>query len=200
MGREARCKCELDGSVADVKIHLEPGLLTLSGGISRKLPTAELEKIKVLDDQLTFKVAGRSMRLHLGKADSEKWAVALQTPPPTLARKLGITSETVVRIIGPVLDDALLAALDEAMRVSASGAHLIVACVETPESLGAALKASKAQLEKGVPIWMVFQKGKGHALNENWIRTELRSAGLMDTKIASVSAKWTALRFNLRKG
>ena len=71
MGREARCKCELDGSVADVKIHLEPGLLTLSGGISRKLPTAELEKIKVLDDQLTFKVAGKSMRLHLGKALAE---------------------------------------------------------------------------------------------------------------------------------
>ena len=82
MGREARCKCELDGSVADVKIHLEPGLLTLSGGISRKLPTAELEKIKVLDDQLTFKVAGKSMRLHLGKALAEKWAVAIQTPPP----------------------------------------------------------------------------------------------------------------------
>jgi len=199
MGREAKCKCEWDGSVAEVKINLEPGLLTLSGGISRKLPTAELKNIHVLDDQLTFKVAGKSMRLLLGKADSQKWAVALQTPPPTLARKLGITSETVVRTIGPVLDDALLAALDEAARVSASGAHLIIACVETPESLGAALKAAKAQLENGVPIWMVYQKGKGHALNEKWIRTELRSAGLMDTKVASVSAKWTALRFNLRK-
>jgi hypothetical protein len=199
MGREARCKCELGGSVADVKIHLEPGLLTLSGGVSRKLPTAELKNLKVLDDQLTFKVDGKPMRLHLGKAEAEKWAAAIQTPPPTLARKLGITDKTVVRTIGPVLDDALLAALDEADRVSANGANLIIACVETPESLGAALKAAKAQLENGVPIWMVYQKGPGHAVNENWIRTQLRSAGLMDTKIASVSAKWTALRFNLRK-
>jgi hypothetical protein len=46
---------------------------------------------------------------------------------------------------------------------------------------------------------MVYQKGPGHALNENWIRTDLRAAGLMDTKVASVSARWTALRFNLRK-
>ncbi len=199
MGREARCKCEFGESMAEVKVHLEPGLLTLSGGLSKKLLTAELKNIKVLDDQLIFKVAGKSMRLHLGKAGSEKWAVALQTPPPSLAHKLGITSETVVRTIGPVLDDALLSALDEAARISANGAHLIIACVETPESLGAALKAAKVQLEKGVPIWMVYLKGPGHALNENWIRTELRAAGLMDTKIASVSARWTALRFNSRK-
>ncbi len=199
MGREARCKCEFGGSVAEVKVHLEPGLLTVSGGLSRKLPTAELKSIKALDDQLTFKVAGKAMRLHLGKTVSEKWAVALQAPPPSLAHKLGITSETVVRTIGPVLDDALASALDEAARVSASGAQLIIACVETPESVGAALKAAKAQLESSVPIWMVYLKGPGHPLNEAWIRTELRFAGLMDTKIASVSAKWTALRFNFRK-
>ncbi len=72
MGREARCTCEFGGSVAEVKIHLEPGLLTLSGGLSRKLPTAELENIKVFDDQLTFKVAGKAIRLHLGNAMAEK--------------------------------------------------------------------------------------------------------------------------------
>jgi hypothetical protein len=199
MGREAQCKCEFGGSVADVKIHLEPGLLTLRGGFKNKLPTAELKNIKVVDDQLTFKVAGKSMRLHLGKAEAEKWAIALVTPPPSPARKLGITDKTIVRTVGPVLDDALLPALDEAARVSANGANLILACVETPEDLADALKAAKTQLENGVPIWMVYRKGPGHALTETWIRTELRSAGYMDTKVASVSAKRTALRFNLRK-
>jgi hypothetical protein len=199
MGREAQCKCEFEGAVAEVKLHLEPGLLTLSGGVKRKLPTAELKEIKVVGDRLVFRVGGKPIRLHLGKADAEKWAVAIQAAPPSLARKLGITDKTVVRTIGPILDDHLKSAVDEAGRVSAKGANLMVACVETPESVGAALAAGKAQLENGAPIWMVYRKGPGHAINENWIRSALRSAGLMDTKIASVSAKWTALRFNLSK-
>jgi hypothetical protein len=199
MGREARCKCEFEGSVVEVKLHLEPGLLTLSGGIKRKMPTAEIKEIKVVGDRLVFRADGKPMRLHLGKVDAEKWAVAIQAAPPSLARKLGITDKTVVRTIGPILDDNLKAAVEEAARVSAKGATLIVACVETPESVGAALMEAKAQVDKGVPLWMVYRKGPDHAINENWIRSALRSAGLMDTKIASVSAQWTALRFNLSK-
>jgi hypothetical protein len=61
------------------------------------------------------------------------------------------------------------------------------------------LRASKAQLLKGVPIWIVYPKGPGHAINETAIRSLLRENGMIDTKVASVSSKFTALRFIYRK-
>jgi hypothetical protein len=50
-----------------------------------------------------------------------------------------------------------------------------------------------------VPIWMVYAKGPGHPLNESAIRSYLRTNGMMDTKVASVSSELTALRFTIRK-
>jgi hypothetical protein len=61
------------------------------------------------------------------------------------------------------------------------------------------LRQAGANLAKGAPMWVVYAKGPGHAIDESIIRSLLRAKGLMDTKVASVSAKYTALRFNLRK-
>jgi predicted deacylase len=102
-------------------------------------------------------------------------------------------------VIGAVPDEALQEALAEAARISSTDADLIVASVDSPESLHTALREAKAQLLSGVPIWMVYAKGPGHAINETAIRSLLRENGMIDTKVASVSAKFTALRFNYRK-
>jgi hypothetical protein len=59
-------------------------------------------------------VDGDSVALSLGVDLAAKWADALLKPPPTLAKKLGITAETTVWMIGPVDDVALKAALDKA--------------------------------------------------------------------------------------
>ena len=104
-----------------------------------------------------------------------------------------------MRIIGAITDETLREALAEAAHISAKDAGLIVACVDSPESLHAALRDAKAQLLKGVPIWMVYAKGPGHAINETAIRSLLRENGMIDTKVASVSPKYTALRFIYRK-
>jgi hypothetical protein len=120
-------------------------------------------------------------------------------PPVSLARKLGITNRTVVRTIGDARDESLKAALAEAARISDKDADLILACVDTPESLRATLQQAAKQLMNAVPIWMVYAKGPGHPLNESMIRSALRASGMMDTKVASVSSELTALRFNLRK-
>lgn len=143
-----------------------------------------------------FKTGGDAVELVLGASAAEKWAAAITSPPPPLARKLGITEKTVVRTIGGVEDEDLKAAVAEAARVSPKGADLIVACVDTPESVRTALKEARAALAKGVPIWMVYAKGPGHPLNEAAIRGFLRGEGLMDTKAASVSSALTALRFS----
>jgi len=106
----------------------------------------------------------------------------------------------VVRVIGSAGSDELNAALSEAARISSTNSDLIVACVDTQESLHAALRLVDSDLNRGVPMWVVYAKGQGHALNETAIRSLLRAKGLMDTKVASVSSTLTALRFSWRKG
>jgi membrane-bound ClpP family serine protease len=139
------------------------------------------------------------VELVLGAAVAAKWAATITSPPLSLARKLGITEMTVVRAIGNINDESLKAAVAAAARVSSEGADLIVACVDTPESLLDSLKQARAALARAVPIWIVYAKGPGHALNEGAIRALLRANGLMDTKVASVSPALTATRFNFRK-
>jgi hypothetical protein len=196
MGREAVCTCDWGGTVAEVRALLESNELILRGDIRKRVAFHEINGVKVQSDGLCFSVGGERVQLVLGTSTDAKWAAAIATPPPSLARKLGIAAATVVRTIGSIEDENLKAALEEAARVSSKGAELVVACVDTPESLKSAIKQARAALAKAVPIWIVYAKGPGHALNEAVIRSTLRGIGLMDTKVASVSSALTALRFS----
>src|SRR5580698_6959200 len=134
MGREAVCTCDWAGTVAEVKALLEPGELILRGEIRRRVPFGEITSVRAESDSLRFKVGREAVELVLGAAMAAKWAEVIMTPPPSLARKLGINGETVVRIVGDIHDENLIAALAEAARVTAIGADLMVACVHTPEA------------------------------------------------------------------
>jgi hypothetical protein len=199
MGREAICTCDWAGEITEVKALLETSEIILRGGIRKRIPFNELQQVKVISDRLCFQAGREPVELILGSPAAERWAATIASPPPSLARKLGITSATRVRTIGNIDDEILNAALAEAAQHTARNADIIVALVGTPESLQAVLKQAMKQLMSGIPIWIVYAKGPGHPLNETAIRTLLRSNGMMDTKVASVSAKLTALRFNLRK-
>lgn len=199
MGREAICKCEWGETVAEVKALLETSEIILRGGIRKRVPFSGINEVSIQGDKLCFKVNNERVQLVLGASSAEKWAAAIASPPPALSKKLGITKTTVVRVIGSVPDEALQEALAEAARISAKGADLIVAYVDSPESLHATLRDAKAQIISGVPIWMVYAKGPGHAINETAIRSLLRENGMIDTKVASVSSKLTALKFVVRK-
>ena len=198
MGREAVCTCDWNGTVAEVKALLETKEVILRGAMRKRVPFSEIKDVNANADRLSFNVAGEAVQIVLGPA-AEKWAAAITNPPPTLACKLGITDKIVVRVIGQVCDEALNEALAAAAKIASKNAGLILACVDSPESLHAALRDAKAQLLKGVPIWMVYAKGKGHPINETSVRELLRENGMIDTKVASVSAKYTALRFIYRK-
>ena len=199
MGREAICECDWAGTTAKVKVLLESTELIVRGDIRKRVPFNKLRNVEVQSGWLRFNDGRDEVQILLGIPAAEKWAAAIKAPPAPLARKLGITPQSVVRTIGDVSDEALKEALAEAAQISAKNPDLIVACVDTPGSLAAALRAAKPQLLKSIPIWLVYPKGPGHPLNESTIRNLLRSAGMMDTKVASVSARLTALRFNLRK-
>jgi hypothetical protein len=178
---------------------LETSELILRGDIRRRVQFGKMKQVKVQADCLCFKVGLEAVQLVLGASAAAKWAAAITSPPPSLARKLGVTDKTVVQVIGSVDDENLKSALAEAARIADKDADLIVACVDTPDSMQDVFKRARAALLRSVPIWMVYAKGSGHALNETAIRDFLRGKGLMDTKVASVSPGLTALRFNVRK-
>lgn len=199
MGREAQCACIWNGEKSKVKALLEPPELILRGEIRRKIPFSKMKSIKADGDLLHFKFASDSVALELGSAMAAKWADALLKPPPTLAKKLGITPETTVRTIGPMDDPALKRALEDAKNTSQRNGELILARIDTPAELHEALSKAAAQLKAGVPVWFIYRKGPGHGLNENQVRDIALTTGIVDTKVASVSADFSALRFVKRR-
>lgn len=199
MGREAECRCKWGESEARVKALLEPPELILRGELRRRLPFAELKNPRADGDRLSFRFQGEDVSLHLGNSMASKWAQAILKPPPSLASKLGIARATRVRIIGTVDDEPLREALAVGTRAENGEADLIIARVNTPADLKSALRTAKPQRSLGIPIWFVYRKGPGHRLNENDVRSAGLAAGIVDTKVASVSAALTALRFVKRR-
>jgi hypothetical protein len=199
MGREALCTCIWNGEKSKVKALLEPPDLILRGEMRRRVPFAKMKGVKAEGDLLHFKFEGESIALQLGNAMALKWADALLKPTPTLAKKLGITPETTVRMIGPIDDAALKSALAEAKSVSQRQGELILARVDTPADLVAALQEVAVELKAGVPIWFIYRKGPGYPLNENQVQQTALTTGIVDTKIAAVSAEFSALRFVKRR-
>jgi hypothetical protein len=199
MGREAICECNWAGTTAKIKVLLESTELIIRGDIRKRVPFNKLQNVGAQSGCLRFSDGRDQVQILLGTPAAEKWADAITRPVPTLARKLGITGKSVVRTLGDITDEALREALVQVAQISPRNPDLIVACVDTPEALAAALRSAKPQLMGSIPIWLVYPKGPGHPLKESLIRSLLRSAGMMDTKVASVSARLTGLRFNLRK-
>ena len=199
MGREAECTCECNGARSRVKALIEPPELILRGELRRRIPLSALKQVRSEGETLRFSSGSESFSLAVGSAMAQKWVTALTTPPPTLARKLGITGETVVRMIGAADDDALRAALSCAKAVSDKNADLILARIHSPAELAAALRAAAKQLDSRVPIWVIYPKGRGQPLTENEVRSTALAAGIVDTKVCAVSPALTALRFVRRR-
>jgi hypothetical protein len=200
MGREAECEVVCNGSRARVKALIEPPELILRGELRRRLPLSTLKDVRVDGETLRFASGPETFLLAVGSATAQKWVKVLTSPPPTLAKKLGISADTVVRMIGAVDDDALGDALTSAKMVADKNADLMIARVNSTAELSAALRAARKQLAARVPIWFVYRKGRGQALTENEVRSTALGAGIVDTKVAAVSSTLTGLRFVRRKG
>lgn len=199
MGREAVCTCVWKNQRHRVKAMLEPPELIIRGEIHRRIPFAKIENIRADGDNLRLAFEDDSVCLQLGSAVAAKWAEAMLKPPPSLAKKLGILTGITVCVIGHADASALAAALAEAKAVSKSKGDLILARVDTPADLSAALRKAASQLADGIPIWFIYPKGPGHPLNENMVRSIALATGIVDTKIASVSKELSALRFVKRR-
>jgi hypothetical protein len=199
MGREAQCICNCSGTTAQVKALIEPPDLILRGGIRRRMPLSELKDVRAEGENLLFGFETERISITLGNTVAAKWAQAITVPPPGLAKKLGITPQTHVHMLGTVDDGALHDALANAKQVDHRKGDLIIARVDTPDDIAHALKSAAKELTIGAPIWFIYPKGPGHPLNENDVRAMGLAAGLVDTKVAAVSPRLTALRFIRRR-
>ena len=199
MGREAACTCIWNGKASSVKALIEPPELILRGELRRRIPIAQLQSIRAERGHLHFTIGTESVALSLGDTMAAKWADALLKPPPTLAKKLGIRADTTIWMIGPANDESLTAALAQAKAVSKRTGDLILARVDTPAALHAALMRAADRLSAGTPIWFIYPKGPGHPLNEKLVRTTALATGIVDTKVAFVSTTLSALRFVKRR-
>lgn len=199
MGREATCMCEWNGEMARVKALIEPPELILRGEIRRRLPFSELRQLRAEGGALRFKFGSDAVTLKLDASSAEKWAKAILTPPPSLAKKLGITPESTVWMIGEIDDVEIERALTEARRAARKGANVIVARVNTAAELARAFKMAAKETSNGVPIWIVYRKGPGHAFSESDVREAGLAAGIVDVKVASVSPLLAGLKFVRRK-
>jgi hypothetical protein len=200
MGREATCICNIQGREATAKILLESKELIVRGELRCIIPLSAIKSMRVEGAALTFKNGKDKVSLGLGSVTAKKWLDAIVKPPPTLAQKLGIGRDSVVRVCGVVRSDELRIALAEA-----GGArrrqppHMLITSVESRESLLKVLDDSRESLDGGLPIWVVYPKGAESSLGETAVRETLRQHGLRDTKVASVSSTLTALRFSKPK-
>jgi hypothetical protein len=203
MGREATCMCEWNGEMARVKALIEPPELVLRGEIRRRLPFSELRQPRAEGGALRFKYGRDVVTLKLETRTAENWVKVILAPPPSLAKKLGITPESTVWMIGEIDDGQIESALAEARRVARKGpgvgADAIVARVNTAAELERAFKTAAKATSNGVPIWIVYRKGPGHAISESDVRAAGLAAGIVDVKVAAVSPLLTGLKFVRRK-
>jgi hypothetical protein len=194
MGREATCHCEWGEQAAVAKVVLEAQQLVVRGAIRRRASLSSLAGVEVEGERLLFSVDEERVALHLGSEASQRWARAIATPPPSLAAKLGISSETRLLVIGMVQDVALKRVVDEAGVASGRQVDHILACATDPAELELVLRRSRDYADKP-PIWIVYPKGPKSGLSESMIRDTFRACGFIDVKVASISDKLTGLRF-----
>jgi hypothetical protein len=204
MGQEASCLCDWNGpatrvEAARVKALLEAPELILRGEIKRRIPFAAMKQVAAIGSRLRFGFEDESFSLELGKLQAAKWAQTFLKPPPTLAKKLGLLPGCAVRVLGTIDDEALRGALEGTRPVTRGEVDVIIARVSTPAQIADAWKKAAAQVAGGAALWMVYPKGRGHAIDETAVRDAGLAAGFVDVKVAAVSAALTGLKFVRRK-
>jgi len=195
MGREATCRCKWGAEEGDCKVLLEGRELILRSGIRRRVSLSAISSVAVRGSNLVFTVGPDRVELRLGVDAAQRWAKAIQTPPPSLAAKLGISRATRLSVVGDIESEELKEALAEAAPASEKEVDLVLLCVNSQSELQQCFAARTYTS----PLWIVYPKGAKSEVKESGLRDLLRSRGFIDTKVASVSARLTALRFVKRK-
>lgn len=200
MGREAPCTARIGGDSADTTALLESTTIVLRGALKRRYDIAALQNLRVEGDELRFEAGEESVALALGALEAGKWLKKLQTPPPTLAAKLGVSPDSPALLIGPSrgeLDPALAEALSGNLSTHMGEARMLVAVLTQPSELARMADFHADMVTK--TVWVVYPKGPGASPSDAEVREAMRGWGYVDNKTAAVSDALTATRYVLKQ-
>jgi hypothetical protein len=178
----------------EVKAVLEAHELVLRGEIKRRFPLADISDLCTIGDELRFKNSAGEFTLELGANRARRWAEKIATPPPSLAKKLGVAPTSKIMLIGPIDDIALQEALKDGIAVQKEEPRSSLAVVRDEPTLIRALGVHES-LAAGTPIWIVHQKGQKASFGEGPVRSFMRGAGYRDNKVSAVSDTLSATRY-----
>ena len=200
MGREATCTARVGAETAEVTALLESTTVVLRGDIKRKWAIAALQNLRIDGEELRFEADEEAVALVLGEKEAPKWLKKLQTPPPTLAAKLGVSPETPALLIGPTvgsLDPALAEALAGGITTNVKEARMLVAVLSNPSELPRMAEFHADMICK--TVWVVHPKGPEASPSDTEVRLAMRNWGYVDNKTSAVSDALTATRYVLTK-
>jgi hypothetical protein len=198
MGKELECACQWKGQSGTARVYLEAMELILRGGVKARIPIAAMETVKVRKGDLVIETGGEVLTLSPGAELAKDWAIAIATPPPSLAKKLGVASDRKAYVHGKIDDEALALALKGATVKKRIRAAIVIARIDRLDELKALMREMKKE-KAALPVWAVYGKGKLTTVKDSEIRAFMRAAGYVDNKTSAVSERLTATRYAPRK-
>lgn len=198
MGREASCTARVGTETAEATALLESTTVVLRGELKRRWDIAALQNLRVAGEELLFDAADEAVALVLGEKEAARWLKKLQTPPPTLAAKLGVSAENPALLIGPTvgpLDPALAEALGGGITTNVREARMLVAVLSNPSELPRMAEFHADMICK--TVWVVHPKGPEASPSDAEVRVAMRGWGYVDNKTSAVSDRLTATRWVL---
>jgi DUF3052 family protein len=196
MGDVLECRAQFNKQTSDGKALLETEELIFRGDFRVKALLKDLKSVTAKDGKLKVVWPEGTLILELGPR-AEKWAHKILNPKSVID-KLGVKADQRVSLVG--FDDGsfLNELKDRGVEVSGgrpkneSDAIFLVAndlkALEKIEGL-------KAFIKKDGAIWVLAPKGGNGMVKEMDVLNKGREAGLVDVKVVSFSAIYTAHKF-----
>ena len=195
MGDEARCVVRWGERRSEGRARLESTELRFRGDFRLSIPLRDVRSVEAKDGVLVVRFAEGSAEFELGVL-AERWANKIRNPKSVLD-KLGVKPEYRVGAVGP-LDAQLIRQLEQQSSELTAGrprpdSDLIFLAAERKADLRQ-LVSLQRYLKRNGAIWVVRPKG-GAGPTEREVMEAGKAAGLVDTKVVSLSETHTAEKF-----
>lgn len=199
MGQEIHCRAQHEGQTGEGTAFLESSEIVFRGDFRFRIVFATLTDVLVARGWLTLVSPAGRTRLELG-AKAVVWAEKIRNPKSVLdkwgvkwGQRVGLIGWTAADLPGPL----------EARGVEVVRGRSLVRCNLVLWNLGAVtelarLEKLKGALEPAGAIWCVYPKGN-RDFGEEQVRRAARAAGLVDVKVAAVSATHSSLKLVIPK-
>lgn len=201
MGNEMKCEAHWGRQSGEGKALLETNEILFRGAFRLKIPLKSISAIEARGGKLLVTFPEGQASFALGQDLAEKWRHKILNPK-SLMDKLGVKPESRVNLDG-VEDPAFLADLRQRGPIIATqDCDIVFFGAETAAALKK-LVALQKRIRSNGAIWVIYPKGQKQ-ITELGVIAAGKAAGLVDVKIASVSATHTGMKMMIpvakRKG